>query len=493
MAAARLMTTGLGQSLVYAAGLVLSKGLSLVMVPVVTGYLSVADYGRLEVLVTLADLGGIVLGLGLADTLFRFAGAATTPDARCRAAAETLGLAVWVALIGGLGAQLAAPLVLRVLPGSTDESALRLLLVTLTLTATVQVPLAWLRLSERAVPFLLFTLGKVLLQAALVWMALAGGYGVTGVIAAGTVAEVLLSAGLLTDQIRKTGIRFRPAAADRFLAYGLPLVVSGIAGFALGSLDRWMLAASVGEAEMARYALAARFGLATALALQPFEMWWYARRIRVLGDPGGLDQSARMAGCGIALAVLAAVCAGLAGPAAIRLLTPVPYHEAGALVPWLALIAALRAVAVMVSVGCYIRTTGMVPMAINLAAAGVVLCLYAGLVPSFGVAGAVGSLIAAQTLRIALFGAIGHARAPIPYPVGRLVLFAGLGLALFGIASPVLASLSALAALGLAPAVVGAGGLTAILLSLIPVPLGWLSWTWLSRTRIGGRHLLREV
>ncbi len=470
MARIGLLPAGVRQSLLYASGLVLSKGLSLIMVPVVTGYLSPDQYGRLEVLITLADLGGLILGLGLADTLFRFAGAARDSAERTHAAAETLGLALWVALLGGVSAQLAAPWLLQVLPGTVDEMSLRLLLVTLTLTAAVQVPLAWLRLNERALQFFAMTTAKVVGQALLVWAALDAGYGVPSVIAAGTIAEVGLSVALVADQMRATGVRLVPDEPKRLLAYGLPLVVSGLAGFLLGSFDRWVLAGSVGEAEMARYALAARFALATALALQPFEMWWYARRIRILSEPNGLAASSRMAGLGMTLAILAAAGVSLAGPAAIRLLTPADYHAAADLVPWLAAIAALRTMAIMVSVGCYIRKTGTVPMLINLSAAAVALALYLLLIPQIGVGGAILALLMAQTLRILCFATIGARTAPIAYPTLRLV---GLGVGLTvltAVLAPVFSQTVPILALVLSPTIVVAGAAGALGLGLIPWP-----------------------
>ncbi|MDA1378993.1 hypothetical protein PCI56_02915 [Plesiomonas shigelloides subsp. oncorhynchi] len=44
------------------------------MLPVFTRYLSPAEYGQLEVLLALVNIGTLLLGLGLVDALYRFAG-----------------------------------------------------------------------------------------------------------------------------------------------------------------------------------------------------------------------------------------------------------------------------------------------------------------------------------------------------------------------------------------------------------------------------------
>ncbi len=72
----------LTQATFYVLALGVSKGISLLMVPVFTHYLLPADYGRLDVLQTLANLLTIVVAMGLADTLYRFAGEAGQDEER---------------------------------------------------------------------------------------------------------------------------------------------------------------------------------------------------------------------------------------------------------------------------------------------------------------------------------------------------------------------------------------------------------------------------
>ena len=57
------LPTGVQHSLIYALALGLSKAFALIMVPIATHFLTPADYGRLDVLQTLADLLSIVIGM----------------------------------------------------------------------------------------------------------------------------------------------------------------------------------------------------------------------------------------------------------------------------------------------------------------------------------------------------------------------------------------------------------------------------------------------
>ncbi|MFM2422107.1 MAG: hypothetical protein RL291_637, partial [Pseudomonadota bacterium] len=58
----------------YAVSVVLDKGFSLLTIPLVAAYLAPSEFGRLEVALSLIEFVGLIMALGLADTLVRFAG-----------------------------------------------------------------------------------------------------------------------------------------------------------------------------------------------------------------------------------------------------------------------------------------------------------------------------------------------------------------------------------------------------------------------------------
>jgi O-antigen/teichoic acid export membrane protein len=216
-------------------------------------------------------------------------------------------------------------------------------------------------------------------------------------------------------QARETGIALAPRGWGRLLAYGVPLIGSGLASFVLGTADRWLLAGVVPAAALGQYALAAKIALIAALLTQPFELWWYPRRLALLSAPGGLEKSARIVAAGLVLTILAAGATSVVGPLLIRLLTPVSYHAAAAFIPWIAAAIALQSMGSLVNVGCYTGRTGAQPMLVNGIAALVALVLYLALIPNHGVAGAVGATVLAQAVRFALFAVLSQRRVRLPW------------------------------------------------------------------------------
>lgn len=424
-----LKNGGIRQAAIYGSAIGLTKGISFLMVPVFTQYLEPADYGRLDVLQTLADLLSIVIGMGLADTLFRFSGGAVSEQERKREAAEIFGFAVIVGVVSAILAQLAAPTIRTLLPGDASLIQVRLILASLSFSAIILVPLAWLRMRDRAGLYFFSSAGRAVFQAGLAALLLSIGFGVTGVLAAGCISATGLATIMAVAQLRATGIRFSFSALRKHGAYGGPLVFAGMAGFVLGSFDRILLADAIGTAEMAEYALAAKFGLITGVLIQPFDMWWMPRRFAVLKEEDGAERSARSVIIGITIAVAAALSVAIGGPAAVRLLTPESYHGAVAYIPWLAGLAALHSCTALVNVGCYTQKTTAWPLLIDSSAAAIAFTGYLILIPRFGTMGAIYATAAALSYRFLFAYTVSQRQAPLPHNVFKL-----LGLALFAVA-----------------------------------------------------------
>lgn len=412
----------LRQGLYYAAGIVLMKSAALITLPIVTAHLTPEQYGSLEILVTLADLGGILLGLGMVEALFRFAGAAQDAAERRAVAASILGMALTFAAVALVATQATAAWITSLLPAVGLETVqVRWLLLTLVLTSCIQIPLAWLRMSDRAGAFFLATLAKTVIQTCLVVFTVRSGYGVTGIVASNAIADILLATVLVCTQARDSGLRFVGRGTLRYVTYSWPLIFSGLALFVVGSFDRWILADSVSTREIAFYGLACKFALITALLIRPFEMWWFPRRFQVLNAAQGLESSARVASAGIAYIVLVTTSVAMFGPWLVLLLLPPDYHEAIHYLPWVTLAAGLQCATSLLTVGCYAGKTTLLPMGINIAGAAVAFTGYVVLIPRFGIMGAIAATICAQCLRLGLFHTLSQKAVFLPYPNARLL------------------------------------------------------------------------
>ena len=96
-----MKSTVLNQAGYYALGIIMMKGVSLLMIPYVTRQLTPVEYGTLEILILFADVSTIIIGFGLVEALNRFVGLAKKEHSS-RLISNCFSLSVVVALLAML-------------------------------------------------------------------------------------------------------------------------------------------------------------------------------------------------------------------------------------------------------------------------------------------------------------------------------------------------------------------------------------------------------
>lgn len=278
----------LRQSGIYALSGIATKagGLLLLVLYLDPALLAQAEFGRLVLLETTANLLVVVAGLGLAQGLLRYATDASLAEERGALAATTLlGSVVLGAAVGGAIALAGRPLAALLLGDPSRAAVIGLLGLYVAFKVVAAVPYMALRVAERPGLYVLGVAVEFGVLVAGVYVALAGiGAGLEGVMAAwaasaGAVA-VVLGAGLL---VRQRG-RPRWALLGPLLRFGAPLTFASLAGVLLNSGDRYVLGAFEGAESVAVYGLAQKFGgLINMLFVQSFNLAFAVAGLKALG------------------------------------------------------------------------------------------------------------------------------------------------------------------------------------------------------------------
>jgi hypothetical protein len=91
---------------------------------------------------------------------------------------------------------------LSFLPGNITEKELYLLGVALSVGGLIDIPLAWLRITERAGLFFTISMLKVVLQVSLTFYWLIDVWGITSILAAGAISSVIVTIILCIIQLK---------------------------------------------------------------------------------------------------------------------------------------------------------------------------------------------------------------------------------------------------------------------------------------------------
>ena len=457
----------LKQTLLYGFSIALMKGISLIMLPFIAHHLTTEDFGRLEVISTLAIIGSILVGMGLEDTLFRFAGACKDAIERKKVAAEIFSLALIIGIFSGIVGWVIAEQISHWIPGNPSIYQVRLVLLMLALEGLIAIPLGWFRMRNKVYSFFFSTIGRALMQAALVLIFLNSGRGVDGVLEAGLIAAILQAVIIGGLHYKDTGFHFSKKTASSSFTYSLPIVGSGLVAFALNGLDRWILADHTTLSDVAQFGVAAKFSLAVVLLLQPFGMWWSPKRFEVLNEANGRDKTVKFISIGISLALIITVMVGLSAPLLINWLMPESYAMSAQYIVGLVFIMLLKEITELVNIGCFTGKTTYTQLIINVIGAilGVIFMLW--WTPIYGVWGIILALLAAQLLRLVLFFYASQRELPLSYPIMPLIIITGISIFLLAIKALIDPSIQQLTLISIGLiALLG----TTVYLKLIPMP-----------------------
>ena len=391
-----------GHASIYWLGIMASKLLGFVLIPIYTYHLSPAQYGTIELIALTTDVIALIVGVRMTSAVFKFYHATDDEDERQRLLGTALATIIGAALVflvialpfAGEGSQL--------LFGSRENTILlRLVFVTTALQLVQEIALTYRRIHERSGIYISVMLSHLCLIIGFNLLFIVGlGYGVFGAILSGTLASALVAPVVIVSVIRHTGLALDRVLLRRMVQYSLPLIPAALGLFVLHFGDRYLLNVFVSLEAVGLYALGYKFGfLISQVIAQPFSLIW-GNRMHILYRDQARDRLYNQVLSGYAVVLAAAALAlSLFIDEVLMIVSPAEYQAAANLVPFIAGAYVLGALNQLSMGPLYAEgRTGAVAVA-TLSAAGANVLLNLALIPLFGAIGAaVATVLAFFTL-----------------------------------------------------------------------------------------------
>ncbi|USH04795.1 lipopolysaccharide biosynthesis protein [Grimontia kaedaensis] len=413
------------QSFYYAIGIVMMKGISLLMLPYLTHKLSLVEYGSLESLVLLADVGTILFSFGIVDAMYRYVGTAEG-ERRTQLVSNCFSLSVIICLLCGVIILTSTPWLLTLMPIEFKWYQIALLLIPTMLDGVIAIPLTLMRMQALAKRFCYLNVIKATLQAGLTITLLEAGYGIDGILISSAISSVFLTLCLVGYQSKQMGQFGHLADSKMLLSFGAPVLIGTVSIYLIQGADRWFLAHGVGVEQLAVYAVAAKFTLILGLLMQPYALWWFPNRIPMLQQSDGKRQCADKTMLGVNLGIILGTLIMLTAPVAIDWLLPESYKGSSTLVIFLLGIAMIKNAGDYINLGCYSGDSSQAQMWIQASCALVAMIGYMLLTPQWGVVGILAVLFSAYTLRLVLFYMVSQRKQTLPYKHSKWLICAGI-------------------------------------------------------------------
>lgn len=391
---------------IYAMANLINRSAGLILIPLYTHALSPTQYGLYAMVQTVADIFGLLAGMGIAKAMGRYFFEYDEDDPmRNRVISTTILGFLGIGLLLIATAYPLAHIVTTLIYSSSEHATLfALALASLVFTLLFEIEVNYLVMRKLAWPYLLLALAKALL------LLICNGVLVLhlklGV--AGIVYSMAISLGILAivagiGIIRHTGTSFSIGLFQRLIRFGLPLVPSATANAAIALSQRYFLNSLIGPVAVGIYALADR--LASLLQLfvaAPFSQIFLVRRFETLAkgeDQQIFHQILLLFVCVMGAAVLFL---SLFSIEINTLIAPHDYNEAAQLIPLLALCYALSSINLNIELGIlYQKQTWAIATIAFITLGLSIPCNYL-LIDIFGINGAAYAYILINIIRLAL-------------------------------------------------------------------------------------------
>jgi len=419
-------------SAIYGLGGLVSRILAVLLLPLYTRYLSPSDYGKVETLIALTTVIGIVLRMGIHSAFFRFYFDSDDPAARRLVLRTSFWFTMGMATAGLVGGLLLAAPIADALFGSVDDSELVIAaFVGLWAGMNYEQVTSLFRVEERSVAFVSASLANILLTiGATLLLVVTLEKGPIGVIVGNFTGTLLVYAVLLGYRREQLGLQFDRSLLRRMNHFGVPLVPTALFLWVTNFSDRLFLVKLADTEEVGLYSVGVRIASALVLLLTAFRLAWPAFAYSIEDD----NEARRTYGYVLTYLVFVttwvATALALLSPWIVEWIAAPAFESSSRVVGPLAFSTVAFAAYIVVAIGVGRAKRTQFNWVVTGAAAAVNVVLNLLLIPPYGMMGAAVATIAAYATMFAGMAWWAQRIYPVPYQWRRVLTAAVTGVAL---------------------------------------------------------------
>jgi O-antigen/teichoic acid export membrane protein len=423
-------------SAIYGIGGLVSRVIAVLLLPIYTRYLTPSDYGKIETLLALTTVMGLMLRAGITSAFFRFYFDVDDEAGRLR----VLRTSFWFTMGGGtfglvLLLALAEPLS-DLFFGTPDAANLvRASGVALWATVNYEQLTALFRVEERSTAFVAASLTNVLITIGLtLLLVVALDKGPLGVIVGNFSGTLIVYLALLGYRREQLGLQFDRGLLREMNRFGLPLVPTALFLWMTNFSDRFFLVWLADVAEAGLYSVGVRVASAMVLVLTAFRMAWPAFAYSIRDEREARRTYAFVLTYLTVLTAWVALALTLLSPWLVALLAADRFAESSEVVGPLAFSTVSYAAYVVVAIGVGRARRTTFNWVVTGAGAVVNVGLNLLLIPTYGMMGAAIATVAAYTTMALGMAWWSQRIYPVPYQWRRVATaaFGAVALAAIG-------------------------------------------------------------
>jgi O-antigen/teichoic acid export membrane protein len=419
-------------SAVYGLGGIVSRVLAIVLLPLYTAYLPTKAYGQVENVTSLTAVLSILLQLGISSAFFRFYFDAKDAASKLTVVRTSFWFTMAAATVGlVLGVVFAAPLGHLLGLGHDSATLVRVGAVGLWAQTNYQQLTALFRVEERSLAYAIASVANVLITvAAMVVFVVVAHWGAAGLIVGNFTGTLVVYVALVLYRSEQLGLQFDRALFRRMQTFGMPLVPSALALWAISFVDRQFVTHYNGLPEAGVYSAAIKVASVITFVMVAFRTAWPAFAYSIEDDREARRTYSFVLTYLLAAASWVALALGALAPWLVDLLTSSGYHRAEKGVGLLSFAFAIYAGYTVLAIGSGRARKTQLNWVVSGVGAAVNIGLNFWLIPRWGMVGASIATLAGYVVLFAGMTVYAQHVYPVPYQWRRLATAVGAAAAL---------------------------------------------------------------
>ncbi len=414
-------------SAVYGLGGIVSRILAILLLPLYTAYLPTKAYGQVENVTSLTAVLSILLQLGISSAFFRFYFDAKDAASKLTVVRTSFWFTMTAATLGlVLGVVFAAPLGHLLGLGHDSATLVRVGAVGLWAQTNYQQLTALFRVEERSLAYAIASVANVLITvAAMVLFVVVAHWGAAGLIAGNFTGTLAVYVVLLLYRSEQLGLQFDRALFRRMQTFGMPLVPSALALWAINFVDRQFVTHYNGLPEAGVYSAAIKVASVITFVMVAFRTAWPAFAYSIEDDREARRTYSFVLTYLLTAASWAALGLGALAPWLVDLLTSSGYHRAEKGVGLLSFAFAIYAGYTVLAIGSGRARKTQLNWVVSGLGATANIALNFWLIPRWGMVGASIATLAGYVVLFAGMTVYAQRVYPVPYQWRRVLTAVG--------------------------------------------------------------------
>lgn len=410
------------------------------MLPIYTRYLAPEDYGAVSLMVLVITVIELIIGFRYSQAVPKHYAESAPPKQRL--IMSTSLIVTGVASIVGflLFHLLSGQISTHVLHSPDYQRVVQLFLVLLIGQGIEEYGFLYLRLRDKALLFVVFSLLRLFFQLSLnIWFVVNQQMGVEGVALASAITSGIFAVAFTFYIIKENGIGIDWSYAKVATRFCWPLWLTGFATLYIGSASRVFLSELASLEDVGLYELGFKFSsILLILMWQPFNQFWQIERFELYKLENRQQVFSNIFTIIAGLLTFAAVGISTFSKPVIYIMADPAFYQAASIVPYLTFATLLGIFGVYFLFNFVIKEQTVWIARTSYATAAIMTVVFFLLIPRFGYIGAAIGTMLATTIRTVIMYHFGKRYFDMGINVGRctaIVLaggFACIGFELLG-------------------------------------------------------------